>query len=248
MALPASNIGPNVAIGNAVDRRYPTGGFNSARFTYTVVPTTSTASSVADFAVVSGGAWTLALGPNAAGTIVINGATYIDLGFARVVSATGSGASSAATNITVSGREEMVLADGTLSVGQPMVETFSGPTGTATTVSLKAFRYIGLVSTDGNTVSAIGIGHGDTLGFPYYVPAFAYVDLHYNAAVVTATTGFTAGVTTSPSTAIIGDVRGTYALQAAANGSRRFRASIWLFDPNTVTSLHGVTQNTTAGP
>lgn len=242
MAAPPTHIGSGIRTGDVSNKNKPLfGAFVSPWYTYTAVPTTSTASSVANFAVVSGGNWTVAAGPNAS-TVTIAGQSYVDLGMARVVTATGSGASSAAVNITVSGREEIVGLDGTLTAGAILTETFSGPSGTATTATLKTFRYVSVVSTDGNTVSAVGIGHGDTVGFPYKAPYFGSLHLNYNNAVVTASTGYTAPDETTPATATTGDVRGTYALQVAANGSRRLVASIWINDPNTLSSLYGAPQ------
>ncbi|MEY4372180.1 MAG: hypothetical protein RL219_949 [Actinomycetota bacterium] len=241
MPTPPTNVGAGLRVGNAADKRYPAfGGYSSTWYTRTVVPSASTASAVADFATVSGGSWTLAAGPNAT-SVTIQGTTYIQLDTARVITATGSGASSAAVNITVNGLEEIVALDGTMTSGQPLTQTFSGPSGTATTATTKTFRWIRSVTTDGNTVSGVGIGQGDTLGLPYYVPYVGNIAINYNDTAITASTGFTAGVTTS-ATATTGDVRGTYALQTAANGSRRFTVSVWLFDPNTVTSLYGVSQ------
>lgn len=228
--------------GDVFNRQYPiAGAFRSPSYTYTGVPTASTASSVANFATVSGSSWTVAAGPNAT-TVVIGGVSYVDLGMARVVTATGSTGSAVATNITVNGLEEMVQLDGSLSAGLALTQTFSGPTGTATTATTKTFRYIESVTTDGNTVGPVGIGHGNTIGFPYKVPYFGAVQVSYDATAVTASTGFTAPDTTSPATAVTGDVRGTYALQSAPNGAKRVVATIWLNDPDTTSGIYGTSQ------
>lgn len=239
---PPTHLGSGIRIGNVFNKAYPiAGAFVSPWYTYSGVPTVSTASAVANFAVVSGGNWTIAAGPGFT-TVTIQGHLAVDLGMARVVTATGSGASSAAVNITVSGYEEIVGLDGTLTSGQIMTQTFSGPSGTATTATTKAFRYITVVSSPDNTVSGVGIGVGDTVGFPYKTSFFGQVQINYGGTVITSSAGYTAAVTTTPATAITGDVRGTYALQTAANSIKVFVAQVWLNDPNTLSGCYGAPQ------
>lgn len=91
--------------------------------------------------------------------------------------------------------------------------------------------------------SNLSVGTSDTYGFDLAAYEFAFADIFWNNAFITATTGYTAPVTTSPATATTGDVRGTYAVQSASNGTRKLQMFVtpqaW---NNTATTLFGVTQ------
>jgi|SRR5215469_429630 len=90
----------------------------------------------------------------------------------------------------------------------------------------KAFKYI--ISVVLNAADAghnYSVGTTDIFGLPMRLASFpsGYATIYYPAPTqVTAGTGYTAGVTT-PATALTGDVRGTYALQAASNGTNRLQ-------------------------
>lgn len=103
-------------------------------------------------------------------------------------------------------------------------------TNASTVATTKAFKYV-LSITPAGTLSGsnLSVGFQDTFGFALRVDRFDYLKLVVASALITATTGFTAAVLTSPSTATTGDVRGTYALQTAADNSRR--TSIWYTPP-----------------
>ena len=94
----------------------------------------------------------------------------------------------------------------------------------------------------------MSVGTGDVFGFPLYsatwtAGADADVSISWNAAAITANTGYVAGVT-STATATTGDVRGTYAVQSASDGSKRlvFTQSPALTNIGSVSGLFGVTQ------
>jgi hypothetical protein len=103
--------------------------------------------------------------------------------------------------------------------GYPMTQLLTGANaGTATTT--KAFKYIASVLPAGTlSGSAITIGTTDVIGLPLRADFFPETGVYMNNAWVTASTGFTAAVTTSPATNLTGDVRGTYTLQTASNGT-----------------------------
>jgi hypothetical protein len=84
----------------------------------------------------------------------------------------------------------------------------------------------------------------DIYGFPLRSDFFGDVAINYNATGITANTGYVAAVTTSPATTTTGDVRGTYAVQSAADGSKRLliRQFVTPVNATTVTGLFGVTQ------
>jgi len=128
--------------------------------------------------------------------------------------------------------------------GYPMSEKITGANiGTAT--GKKAFKYISSVVPGGTmSGSAITVGTADIYGFGLRVDDWFYVEIFWNSAFITATTGFTAAVTTDPATQITGDVRGTYAVQSASDGTKKLQVSVTTPVANlqTVKGLFGVTQ------
>lgn len=135
--------------------------------------------------------------------------------------------------------------------GNPMSETIAGTAASAgTTVAvagLKAFKYVRSVTPAG-TVNSTGVtvGTGDVIGFPLRVDHVGYIDINFNSTAVTLGTGFTAAVT-STATATSGDVRGTYALQLASDGTRRLTVFIApaVANVGSTTGLLGVAQFST---
>ncbi len=218
------------------------GAAMSPIYVYAITPGAATTTALAAAATLSNQSFTLAAGSGVT-TTTINGVTYYDLGCARCLTAAGSTTAVTGTTITVNGIEETVLDNGTLGPGLPMRFSFSGPTATGITTSTKAIRYVRSASVDVNTTSGLSLGVADTFGMPYKVANFGDVILNWNNALITASTGFTVAVTTSPATATTGDVRSTYAIQSgAANNSLVFRAYIFVKDPNTETGLYGQAQ------
>lgn len=128
--------------------------------------------------------------------------------------------------------------------GYPMTETITGASATVAS-GKKAFKYIASVTPAGTlSGSAVTVGTGDVIGLPLRADYFGDIVVVYNNAAVTASTGFLAAVTTSPATATTGDVRGTYALQSASDGSKRLQIyqSPQLSNITSSTGLFGVTQ------
>ena len=152
----------------------------------------------------------------------------------RAVSVTGS-SSSTGGNITISGYD---------IYGVPMSEVIAAPAGATTVNGKKAFKYISSVVPAFTDAHNYSVGTTDIYGFPLRSDFFSDVAINYNAAAVTANTGYVAAVTTSPATTTTGDVRGTYALQSASDGSKRLaiRQFILPANMNSVTGLFGVTQ------
>ena len=112
--------------------------------------------------------------------------------------------------------------------GQPMTEfiTLVGTTAT-TTSGKKAFKYISSVTPSAtDATGSYSVGTTAIIGLPlrsdnFQVGADFDTALMMNNAAIVAATGYVAAVLTAP-TASTGDVRGTYALQTAANGTLRF--------------------------
>lgn len=128
----------------------------------------------------------------------------------------------------------------------PMVETITGANaGTAT--GKKAFKYIQSITPAGTlSGSAVTVGTTDIIGLPIRADYFGEFEVNVNAAWITASTGYTAPDTTSPATATTGDVRGTYALQTASDGTKRTMlfSSPSVNNVSTAAGLFGVSQFT----
>jgi hypothetical protein len=152
----------------------------------------------------------------------------------RAVSVTGS-SSATGGNILISGYD---------IYGVPMSEVIAAPASATTVNGKKAFKYIASVVPQFTDAHNYSVGTTDIYGLPLRADFFSDVAINYNATVVTASTGFTAAVTTSPATTSTGDVRGTYALQSAADGSKRLSIRQFILPANagSITGLFGVTQ------
>ena len=153
---------------------------------------------------------------------------------ARAVSVTGS-SSSAGGNITISGYD---------IYGVPMSEVIAAPAGATTVNGKKAFKYISSVVPAFTDAHNYSVGTTDIYGFPMRSDFFGDVAINYASAAITANTGYVAAVTTSPATTTTGDVRGTYALQTAANASNRLVVRQFITPANmgSISGLFGVTQ------
>ena len=153
---------------------------------------------------------------------------------ARAVSVTGS-ASATGGNILISGYD---------IYGTPMSEVIAAPASATTVNGKKAFKYIASVVPQFTDAHNYSVGTTDIYGFPLRSDFFGDVAFNYNSAAITANTGYTAAVTTSPATTTTGDVRGTYALQSAADGSKRLilRQFVLVANMGSNSGLFGVTQ------
>lgn len=129
--------------------------------------------------------------------------------------------------------------------GYPMTETITGVSGSVAS-GKKAFKFIASIVASGNVATTVKVGTGDVYGFPLRVDDFFYTTLSWNGSGISANTGFVAAVTTT-ATATTGDVRGTYAVQTASDGTKKLQAYISLSvanvsNTNPTTGLFGVTQ------
>lgn len=220
------------------------GAPTSPAFIHTTVPAPADSKGVATGQIVNNGKFTL--GTTFSGVaptfVTIAGQSYLDLGSARVLQYLGLNASSAAVTITVSGFEETVLSDGSYGPGQAMSEAVTSPSGVGQTLGKKAFRYIGAVGTNGNTVSGVAIGTLDQFGVPVIIPDAGFGEFFWNGAQDTTSTHFTLPDTTSPATSTTGDVRGTYAPPSASTGTRRLVVWISVNNPDTLAGVYGQPQ------
>lgn len=128
--------------------------------------------------------------------------------------------------------------------GYPMSEAITGANGGVAS-GAKAFKYITSITPSGSVATTAKAGTGDVIGLPVRVDRWAFIRAAYNNTVLTASTGFTAAVTTDPATTTTGDVRGTYALQSASDGTKRLQVFITpsVANVNSLTGLFGVAQN-----
>lgn len=153
---------------------------------------------------------------------------------ARAVSVTGS-ASATGGNITISGYD---------IYGVPMSEVIAAPASATTVNGKKAFKYISSVVPAFTDAHNYSVGTTDIFGFPIRSDFFSDVAINYNAAAITASTGYVAAVTTTPATTTTGDVRGTYAVQSATDAAKRLAIRQFVLPANmgSTTGLFGVTQ------
>lgn len=104
--------------------------------------------------------------------------------------------------------------------GYPMTETITGANAGVAS-GKKAFKFITGVVASGAVAGTLTIGTGDVYGFPILSSFWGDVSVIWNNALISANTGYLAADTTSPATATTGDVRGTYAVQSASDGTKR---------------------------
>lgn len=127
--------------------------------------------------------------------------------------------------------------------GYPMSEAITGVNGSAAT-GVKAFKYIASITPSGAVATTCSAGTGDVIGLPIRADVFGMTRIFWNNSWVTASTGFTAAVTTTASTTT-GDTRGTYALQAASNNTLRLVVFVTpsVANINSLNGCWGVAQN-----
>lgn len=95
----------------------------------------------------------------------------------------------------------------------------------ATTVATKKCYKAVISFTPAGTLSGsnLSAGTADTYEFGLAAYEFQFVQIYWNATLISASTGYTAPVTTSPATATTGDVRGTYGVQSASDGTKKLQ-------------------------
>jgi hypothetical protein len=155
----------------------------------------------------------------------------------RAVSVTGV-ASGAGGTILVSGNDVF---------GYPMSELITATAGATTANGKKAFKFIRTVVPQFTDAHNYSIGTADIFGFGIQAPLWTDAEVYWNGLQVTgSSTGFTVPDLTSPATTTTGDVRGTYAVQSASDGTKRLVVRVYLslglLASNATTGLFGVVQ------
>lgn len=160
------------------------------------------------------------------------------LGSARCVSVT---AAAGATG-------GVVAVNGYDVYGQPMTQNITA-VANSTVASTKAFKFVTRASPQFSDASHnYSVGTVDTFGFNVFAADWCYVFVYFNGTLQTANTGFTAGVTTTPS-ATTGDVRGTWALQGgSSDGAKKLQMLVMPSVANIVTSTFAAAQQGLVGP
>jgi hypothetical protein len=167
----------------------------------------------------------------AAGNALLNGALAsggtVTLDVPRNVIVDAAGAATAVLTVT-----------GTDVYGIPMSEAIT-LNGTTAVAGKKAFKTITRIAASAAATDFF-VGTGDVFGLPIDANTRNYVLTAWNGAFVTTGTFVAADATTATTTT--GDVRGTYAVPDAADGSKRLTLWVFVFDDDTQTGLYGVTQ------
>jgi hypothetical protein len=198
------------------------GVYMSPMFVYDVVPVALSATAVAAAQAVA-----------AAGNLTINGATasggVATLDVPRCLSIVSTGADTTQT-ATITGTD---------AYGIPMTETITF-NSTTTVNGQKAFKTVTRVAISAALAGNASVGSTDIFGIPYRTNSRNYLLTAWNGAFVT--TGTFAAADTTAATATTDDVRGTYLVPDAANGTKRLTLWISIADDDTQTGLYGVAQ------
>lgn len=170
--------------------------------------------------------------PSAFKTGFYNRGTYVGRGVSITGAAGGSGG-----NFLISGFD---------TYGYPMTQLLTVGAGAVTANTTKTFKAITSVTPQFSNAFAYSVGTADIFGFGMLASFFGDVAINWNNAWVTANTGFVAAVTTSPATNLTGDVRGSYAVQSASDGTKRLVMTVCptlsAITTNPTTGLFGVVQ------
>jgi hypothetical protein len=167
----------------------------------------------------------------AAGNALLNGALAsggtVTLDVPRIVIIDAAGAATAVLTVT-----------GTDVYGIPMSEAIT-LNGTTAVSGKKAFKTITSIAASAAATDFF-VGTGDVFGLPIRANSRNYVLTAWNGAFVTTGTFVAADATTATTTT--GDVRGTYAVPDASDGTKRLTAWVFVLDDDTQTGLYGVAQ------
>jgi hypothetical protein len=105
--------------------------------------------------------------------------------------------------------------------GYPTTQLVTVAAGANTVNTLKTCKAILSVVPNFTDAHNYSVGTADIFGFGILASFYGDTFINWNNAWITASNGFTAADTTSPATTATGDVRGTYAVQSASDGTKR---------------------------
>lgn len=192
-------------------------------FVYDVVPLAFSATAVAAAQAVAG-----------AGNLTINGSSATSgvatFDVPRTITIVSTNAGDTTQTATVTGTDVYGLA----------VSELIAFNGTTAVTGQKAFKTVTRVAISAALTGNGSTGSTDVFGFPFRANTRNYVLTAWNGAFVT--TGTFAAADATVATTTTNDVRGTYAVPDAADGSKRLTLWMYIFDDDTQTGLYGVTQ------
>lgn len=193
-------------------------------YIYTITPATLSATAVAAAQAVAG-----------AGNLTINGASasggVATMDVPRAVGILSTDAGDTTQTATVYGTD---------TYGVTTVETIAF-NGTTPVNGKKAFKTITRVAISAAMAGNATVANTGIFGLPYVVANRGATLTAWNSAFVTTGT-FVAAVTTNPATATTGDVRGTYLVPDAADGTKVLYLWMYIADPETNNGLYGIDQ------
>lgn len=108
--------------------------------------------------------------------------------------------------------------------GYPMTERITGSSGApGTATGKKAFKFVTSIVPAGTlSGSNVSVGQGDTYGLPLLLNATTALMGFWNNLIITGAGTATVADTNAP-TSVTGDVRGTYLVGSASDGSKRLQ-------------------------
>lgn len=123
-----------------------------------------------------------------------------------------------------------------------LLTVLSSPTGTTSTTTTKAFKFISSIKANVTDTKSYSVGTADVYGFPLRSDKLAYTTITWAGTPIVSSAGFVAAVT-SVATNTTGDVRGTYATQSASDGTKSLQIFQDLSPANisTIAGIFGVT-------
>ena len=219
-AVPEFPLLPSTAISPTGATMQPFGFFPTYQTISGVAPA---ALATANIALSQTGTSAVALVLTAgAGTTLSAGSIYLDgiPGVNPTTSPNTNAILSRAIRVISAGNDSSVTFNivGLDLYGRVQTQALTGASvGTASTT--KAFKAITSITPNANTGSTLTVGTTDTYGLPIRADEWGDILVVWNNTLITASTGFVAAVSTTPS-GTTGDVRGTYSLETtASNGT-----------------------------
>jgi hypothetical protein len=110
--------------------------------------------------------------------------------------------------------------------GYPCTQLVTVAAGANTVNTLKTCKAVVSVVPNFSDAHNYSVGTADIFGYGILAKYFGDVMVYWNSALVTANNGFVAADLTSPATTATGDVRGTYAVQSASDGTKRLNIRV----------------------